>query len=141
MNEEIIEVFKGTAFNVCESQQLQLLKGTKMGVKINPDATPKRMMRPIPCPINLREKSKEGFAGRGEIKKIEPVQQNGAQPSWISPALFVLKSSGVCGRVINFKALNTECERQPNHTSDVLKLASQIPTVLDRSINVLLFIF
>ena len=33
VKEEIIEVFKGTAFNVCENQQLQLLKGTEMGVK------------------------------------------------------------------------------------------------------------
>ena len=70
---------------------------------------------------------------------IEPVKQNGAQPSWICPSLFVQKSSGGCRRVVNFKALNTQCERQPNHTSNVLKLASQIPTALDSATNKLMF--
>ena len=41
--------------------------------------------------------------------------------------------------MVNFKSLNKECERQPNHTSDVLKLVSQIPTALDSATKKLLF--
>ena len=41
--------------------------------------------------------------------------------------------------MINFKGLNKECERQPNHTSDVLKLVSQIPTALDSATKKLMF--
>ena len=61
------------------------------------------------------------------------------QPSWISPAIFVEKNDGGCRRVINFKALNKQCSRDPNHTPDVLKLASQIPSGKDSKTEVLYF--
>ena len=53
--------------------------------------------------------------------------------------MFVIKSNRGVRQVINFKALNTECERQPNHTSDVLKLVSQIPSIVDTKTGELLF--
>ena len=78
--------------NVCENQPLQMLKDTKMEVVIKAGAVPKRTMRPIPCPINLREQAKNNLEAGVKLGIIEPVQLNGEQPSWISPALFVLKS-------------------------------------------------
>ena len=137
--EEMINTFKSTAFNVCENQPLQMLKDTKMEVIIKPGAIPKRTMRPIPCPIYLREQAKKNLEAGVKLGIIEPVQLNGEQPSWISPALFVLKSNGGCREVVNFKHLNVHCERQPNHTSDVLKLVSQVPTALDSATEELFF--
>ena len=49
IKEEIIVTFKETAFNTCENQELNLLKGTEMAVIINDDAKPKRSMKHIPC--------------------------------------------------------------------------------------------
>ena len=57
--EEMVKTFKSTAFNVCENQPLQMLKDTKMEVVIKAGAVPKPTMRPIPCPINLREQAKK----------------------------------------------------------------------------------
>ena len=62
---------------------------------------------------------------------IKKVTQHGMQPIWISPAKFVGKKDGGCRRVVNFKAFNKECSGEPNHTSDLLKLASRIPGVKD----------
>ena len=135
----MINTFKSTAFNVCENQPLQILKDTQMEVIIKPCAIPKRTMRTIHCPINLREQAKKNLEAGVKLGIIEPVQLNGEQPSRISPALFVLKSNGGCRQVVNFKHLNVHCERQPNHTSDVLKLVSQVPTALDSATKELFF--
>ena len=59
IKEEIIETFKNTAFNTCENQELNLLKGTEMAVIINENAVPKSTMKPIPCPLNLRDQAKK----------------------------------------------------------------------------------
>ena len=44
LQDRIIETFKDSAFNQCENQKLQMLKGTKMKVLIKEEATPKRQM-------------------------------------------------------------------------------------------------
>ena len=83
---------------------IKLLKDTKMGVTIKDNAVPKKCMRPIPCPLNLREQAKKNMEANVKLGIIESVQQNGEQPLWISPALFVLKSNGGVRQVVNFKA-------------------------------------
>ena len=137
--EEMIKTFKSTACNVCKNQPLQMLNEAKMEVKIKPGAIPKRTMRPIPCSLNLREQAKKNLEAGVKLGIIKPVLQNGEQPAWISPAIFVLKSNGGCRQVVNFKQLNSHCERQPNHISDVLKLVSQVPTALDSATKKLFF--
>ena len=87
-------------------------------------------------PLEPKGTSQEGFRCWSIIQKVE---QGGMQPSWISPAIFVEKSDGGCRRVINFKALNKQCSRDPNHTPDVLKLASQIPSGKDSKTDKLYF--
>ena len=67
------------------------------------------------------------------------MEQGGAQPLWISPAIFVEKKKVGCRRVVNFKALSKECQKEPNHTPDVLKLASQIPSIKDSKTEELFF--
>ena len=135
----LVDHFKASSFNQCENQKLNLLKDTKMDVKIKRNATPKRTMKPIPCPWNLREKARSDLAAGVKLGIIEKVSQHGQQPLWISPAIFVEKSDGGCRRVVNYKALNKQCSREPNHTPDVLKLASQVPSVQDSSTGKLLF--
>ena len=110
-----------------------------MDLKINENANPKRTMKPIPCPWNLREKARSDLAAGVKLGIVQKVAQNGQQPLWISPAIFVEKSDGGCRRVVNYKALNKQCSREPNHTPDVLKLASQIPSIEDSPSKELLF--
>ena len=88
-------------------------------------------MKPIPCPWNLRKQAKKDLDAGVRLGIIQRVEQGGEQPSWISPAIFIEKNDGGCRRVVNFKALNKQCSRDPNHTPDVLKLASQIPSGKD----------
>ena len=65
-----------------------------MDVHIRPEATPKRTMKPIPCPWNLREQAKKDLDAGVRLGIIQKVDQGGMQPSWISPAIFVEKSDG-----------------------------------------------
>ena len=101
LKKRLLEHFKATAFNQCENQKLNLLKGTKMDVKINENANPKRTMKPIPCPWNLREKARSDLAAGVKLGIVQKVAQNGQQPLWISPTIFVEKSDGGCRRVVN----------------------------------------
>ena len=59
VREKLIKHFEKTAFNQCENQKLNLLERTKMDVIIKEGANPKRTMKPIPCPWNLRGKAKK----------------------------------------------------------------------------------
>ena len=59
IKEEIIETFKETALNTYKNKELNLLKGTEMSVIIYDDAKPKRTMKLIPCPLNLKEEQRE----------------------------------------------------------------------------------
>ena len=78
-------------------------------------------MKPIPCPLNFRDQAKKDLDSGERLGIIQRVEQGGAPPLWIGPAIFVEKSKGGCRRVVNFKALNKECTREPNCTPDVLK--------------------
>ena len=71
----------------------------------------------------------------GSIPKVE----QGIDPRWISPAIFLEKKDEGCRRVVNFKALNNKCERDPNTTLNVLKLASQVPSSMDTDTRRLYF--
>ena len=55
----MVETIKEMAFNTCENQELNLLKGTEMAVIINDNAVPKRTMKPTPCPLNFRDQAKK----------------------------------------------------------------------------------
>ena len=75
-----------------------------MDVIIKEGANPKRTMKPIPCPWNLRVKAKKDLDMGKKMGIVEKVKQGGSQPLWISPAIFVEKSDGGCRRVVNYKA-------------------------------------
>ena len=55
MLQQMLDHFRDSAFNTCENQTLNMLRDTEMDVHIRPEATPKRTMKPIPCPWNLRD--------------------------------------------------------------------------------------
>ena len=89
IKQQIIDHFKDSVFNTCENQTLNMLRNTEMDVHIRPEATPKRTMKPIPCPWNLREQAKKDLDSGVRLGIIQKVEQGGMQPSWISPAIFV----------------------------------------------------
>ena len=88
---------------------------------------------------NLRGKAKKDLDPGVRLGIVQKVEQGRPQPSWISPAIFVEKSDGGCQSVVNYKALNKQCSREPNHTPDVLKLKNQMPSKLDSPTGVLFF--
>ena len=74
-----------------------------MAVIINENTVPKRTMKPIPCPLNLRDQAKKDLDSGERLGIIQRVEQGGSQPLCISPAIFEKKSNWGCRKVGEFQ--------------------------------------
>ncbi len=76
LKKRLIDHFKASSSNQCENQKLNLLTDTKMDEIIKGNATPKRTIKPIPCPWNLREKARSALAAGVKLGIIEKLARH-----------------------------------------------------------------
>ena len=132
MESEILEEFKATALNICETQEIKGMTGKGLIIELKPGAKPTKHMRPVPVPLNLSATAKADLDRDVRLGILEPVPQT-TNTDWVCQMLAVPKKGDGAGvrRVINYKPLNKWAKRQPHTTIDPFRQITSIPKVAE----------
>ena len=132
----ILDYYKTSAFNQCETQPLPLLTDSPpLQLHIDPAAKPVACHRPRPVPMHWLEEVKEGLDRDCRIGVLEKVPV-GTPTTWCAPMVTVAKHDGTPRRTVDFQKINEHSVRQTHPTTAPYIQASSIPantkkTVLD----------
>ena len=134
MKQWLLNRFASSTFNQCSHQPLPMMKGPAIKIHINPDATPSAVHTPAQIPIHWRDtiiRQLDADVALGVIEKVPP----NTPTSWCHRAFWVRKPDGSPRRVVDFQALNRQCQRDTHHTVPPFQQARAIPPSTIRSVT------
>jgi hypothetical protein len=130
--------FMGIAFNQCETQNLQTMKVTLMKVHLKAGARPFQSPKPYPVPLNLKDETKRDIDMAVNMGIPESVPCGTLTP-WCAPMLAIAKKLGGVRRVINYKALNKQCNRAAHSTEPTFKMSISVPSATQKDASCTLY--
>ena len=128
LKEFILNYYKSSAFNQCETQPLPLLQDSPpLRLYIDPDAKPVACHKPRPVPLHWQEKVKEGLDRDCRIGVMEKVPV-GTPSTWCAPMVLVAKQDGEPRRTVDFQKVNDHSVRQTHPTTAPYLQAASLRT-------------
>lgn len=122
----ILNRYRASTFNTCETQQLPKMTGPPLKLNVDPNATPVAFHTPAPVPIHWREQVKAQLDRDVKLGVIEPVPWG--QPTvWCSRMVTVAKTDGSPRRTVDLQELNNASVRQTHHTPSPFHQAMSVP--------------
>ena len=134
LKEWLLNYYGGTTFNVCEHQQLPMMKCEPLKLHLNENAKPVAVHKPAVVPIHWREKvfaDLERDVALGVIEKVGP----NTPVTWCSRMVVTSKADGTPRRTVDLQPQNKQSVRQTHHVSTPFHLAEQIPQHTKKTIT------
>ena len=130
----LIDHFKSSAFNVCETLPLPIMKGSPpLQLHVPSNTKLVACHTPATIPLHWRDKVKAGLDQDLKLKVIEKVPLN-KPVRWISRMVVTPKHNGNPRRTVNYTPVNPHYPRQTHHTKSPWTLAASVPEGVRKSV-------
>jgi hypothetical protein len=109
-----------------------------MEVNLKHNARPYQNSKPYPVPLNLQDETKRDLDMAVKMGILETVPI-GEVTDWLAPMLAIAKKLGGVRRVINYKALNKQCNRAVHTTQPTFQMSISVPNAKQDGKNCTLY--
>ena len=122
--------FKGSAMNLCQTQQLPMMKVPDMMVELKDEfknIKAKQTTRIIPVPLALVDQTRKDLDNAVRMGILEDISGKNNHDVWLAPMIVVPKRDNTPRRVVDFSMLNRFCKRSEEATMDTQRMATAVP--------------
>ena len=130
----LLERYAASTFNTCPHQQLPVMTGAPMAIRVDPDAPPVATRRHPNVPVHWQEdvaRQLERDVALGVIERVPP----NTPVTWLHNMVLTPKSDGTPRRTIDLQPLNRHCVRETHHVIPPVKQARAIPRQVVKTVT------
>jgi hypothetical protein len=136
LKQHLLDRYADSSFNVCEHQQLPMLKGSPPlelhSGSLSPTTRPIAVHRPAMVPLHWQEPVLQGLLRDLRLGVIERVPLN-TPVRWQSRMHITAKHNGEPRRTVDYQAINDVSPRQTHHTQAPWHIVASIPEGVRKS--------